>query len=31
MVVSRHQNVEQNHTLLIASKSIENVEKFKCL
>jgi hypothetical protein len=27
----RHQNVGQNHNLLIAYKSLENVAKFKCL
>jgi hypothetical protein len=31
MVVSRHQNVWQNHNLLIADKSFENVAKFKYL
>jgi hypothetical protein len=29
MVVSRYQNVGQNQNLLIASKSFENVAKFK--
>jgi len=29
MVISRHQNVGQNHNLLVANKSFENVEKFK--
>jgi len=29
--MSRHQNVGQNHNLLIASESIENVAKFKYL
>jgi len=28
-VMSRHQNVEQNHHLLIANKLFENVPKFK--
>jgi hypothetical protein len=31
MVVSRHQNVEQNHSILIGHKSFENVAKFKYL
>jgi ribosomal protein L10 len=31
MVVSRHQNVGQNHNILIANKSFENVAKFKYL
>jgi hypothetical protein len=29
MVISRHQNVGQNHNFLLANKSFENVEKFK--
>jgi hypothetical protein len=29
MVVSHHQNVGQNHTLLIANKSFQNVAKLK--
>jgi hypothetical protein len=31
MVVSRHQNVGQNHNLLTVNKSFENVAKFKYL
>jgi preprotein translocase subunit SecD len=31
IVLSHHQNVGQNHNLLIANKSYENVEKFKYL
>jgi hypothetical protein len=31
MVVSYHQNVGQNHNLLIAKKSFENMVKFKYL
>jgi len=31
MVVSHHQNVGQNHTLLIANKFFENVAEFKYL
>jgi len=31
MVVSRQQNVGQNHNLLITNKSFENLTKFKCL
>jgi len=31
MVVSRHQNVRQNHNLMSANKSLENVAKFKYL
>jgi hypothetical protein len=29
MVVSCHQNVEQNHSSLVVNKFIENVAKFK--
>jgi len=29
MVASRHQNLEQNHNLVIGTKSFENVTKFK--
>jgi len=29
MFMSRHQNVGQNHNLLITDKSFENVAKFK--
>jgi hypothetical protein len=29
MVMSRHQNTAQNHNLLSANKSFENVAKFK--
>jgi hypothetical protein len=29
MVLSRQQNVAQNHDVLIADKSFENVAKFK--
>jgi len=29
MIVSRHQNVEQNYNLLIVNKPSENVAKFK--
>jgi hypothetical protein len=29
MGMSRHQNSEQNHNLLTANKSFENVAKFK--
>jgi hypothetical protein len=31
MIVSRHQNVGQNHNLLVANKPFESVEKFKYL
>jgi len=31
MVVSRHQNIGQNHNLLTDNKSFENVSKFKYL
>jgi hypothetical protein len=31
IVMSFHQNVEQNHSLFTAYKSFENVAKFKCL
>jgi hypothetical protein len=31
MVVSRHQDVGQNHNLLIANKAFENMAKFKYL
>jgi hypothetical protein len=31
LFVSRHQNSEQNHNLLIAKKSFQNVAKLKCL
>jgi hypothetical protein len=31
MVVSRHQNAGQNHNLLTANKSFENVAKFEYL
>jgi hypothetical protein len=31
MVMSRHQNVGQNHNLLVANKSFESVTKFKYL
>jgi len=31
MVVSRHQNAGQDHNLLTANKSFENVSKFKYL
>jgi hypothetical protein len=31
MVKPHHQNVGQNHILLIANKLFENVEKCKCL
>jgi hypothetical protein len=31
MVVSRHQNAGQDHTLLFANKSFENVANFKYL
>jgi len=30
MVIPRVQNAGENHDLLIASKSFENVVKFKC-
>jgi hypothetical protein len=29
MVMSRHQKAGQNHTLLVAHKSFENMAKFK--
>jgi len=31
MIISRHQNAEQNHNTLTANKSFENVAKFKYL
>jgi hypothetical protein len=31
MTVSYHQTVEENHVLLIANKSFENMAKFKYL
>jgi hypothetical protein len=31
IVISRHQNALQNHTLLTANKSFENMAKFKYL
>jgi hypothetical protein len=31
IVMSRHQNVGQNHNLLVANKSFENVASFKSL
>jgi hypothetical protein len=31
MVISYHQNIGENHSLLIVTKSFENVEKFKYL
>jgi len=31
MAVSRHQNPERNHSLLISNKSFENVANFQCL
>jgi len=31
MVVSHHQNAGQNHNLLVANKSFENIARLKCL
>jgi hypothetical protein len=31
MIMSFHQNAEENHNLLTANKSLGNVVEFKCL